>query len=616
MEDWRILDCAVKGKAHEICQDKTFSINGLVNVVALADGLTSNSLSHFGAAAATHAACEELFNYFDEYESSQKTKEDFVDAIQLAVFEKSERNIEKFSQMKCTLLVCAIKGNKAILAHIGDGAILRFGKASSVISGPQKTPNGGSGTYTILDTNAASIIEFFSDEISDCDGYLLTSDGLKGELYFTGNSIPQLSYTIFSEIMNTTEQEWPVAGEELATYLEEEYISVSNESDDCSLGVICRRTPTGFINYDEQNGLDANITWPCTCGNNVPLNEYKCAKCGSELQDIYDSVIVRDKELFFSLLNNSLSLDEPNLSEFAKAATIMNAARFKTVIRQLKEVRSVAHKIEFETIPEIIEPTTTKLFVESFSSDVPSEKIDNTDLILSNETIVNKALEQYPQLLELGIEANLKETDRDSSLSDEENLIARIIINAYCTISIRHIINEKSTISNLYFHPDSVLYRTNESNNKSRYHFCTIAEAQEILLSKQQDRTDNKHFSYSAFKIANLRNNIASNDGLSVICELIRKELSNNTTFTADGELYLNDLSTKNPVLMLTAMYNDINQVSFLEIVYGESCNWIFNVCSEDELTALIADESIVKNCISSFFDEIIAHLYEDKEYE
>ena len=70
------------------------------------------------------------------------TSQDFVQKIQNEM-NLMYANSYDFNQMKSTLLLCAICKNNYIIGHIGDGAVLCFGKDSYVISPPQENEVGG-----------------------------------------------------------------------------------------------------------------------------------------------------------------------------------------------------------------------------------------------------------------------------------------------------------------------------------------------------------------------------------------------------------------------------------------------------------------------------------------
>lgn len=132
-----MTNCQSVGNIHDTCQDHTyFRQNGDLVVAALADGLSSNNLSDLGAKFFTEAACEEICNNFDEYYNNTLSSRDFVECLQKSIGDKY--NDTQIQEMKCTLLFCAISENRYLLGHIGDGAILCFGKKVGLFLGRKK----------------------------------------------------------------------------------------------------------------------------------------------------------------------------------------------------------------------------------------------------------------------------------------------------------------------------------------------------------------------------------------------------------------------------------------------------------------------------------------------
>ena len=101
----------------------------------------------------------EMCDNFKAYYSGELSSRDFVQKIQDGIRQRNAENYD-LNQMKSTLLLCAICKDRYIIGHIGDGAILCFGKESYVISPPQKNEIGGTATYTVLDYNADEHFKF------------------------------------------------------------------------------------------------------------------------------------------------------------------------------------------------------------------------------------------------------------------------------------------------------------------------------------------------------------------------------------------------------------------------------------------------------------------------
>jgi hypothetical protein len=206
MKKWEQAGAILTGKDHKDrskpCQDRiAYLKKGGVHVLALADGAGSKPRSEAGAEESTLAVCEILANEFDNYfvlsETGLKSKEehdldllkikkDIAERVQGAIKKRLTPN-ETLSDLACTLLFFALKGEKFIAGHIGDGvigALLNEGGSSAlrVISAPE---NGGAPNITFFVTaaDAEKHLRLTTGEIKDLKGVVLMSDGVEEVLY-------------------------------------------------------------------------------------------------------------------------------------------------------------------------------------------------------------------------------------------------------------------------------------------------------------------------------------------------------------------------------------------------------------------------------------------------
>ena len=349
MTKWIISNCESGGSMHDVCQDHTaYFQNDKITVIALADGVSSSSLSDKGAKIATEVTCEEISRNFISYYEEKMTKSDFVTAVQDKIKDSCD-DMSEYHQMKCTLLFCAIYKNQYLLGHIGDGAILYFGDKTRVISQPQENAVGGTATYSILDFNASQNIVFQKGYTDKCDGFLLTSDGLLGNVYYSsGTDVPQLAYDLFSSVVNSFDKNTTkeFMDEEFKAFLYENIQKDNPLADDCSMAIISRDKFTGFVDYSCENGFDAEILWPCICGNMNNMDEIRCSCCRKLYIDIYsdNKINIISKEGFFSRLNTWIQSDDKNLFDPDSSAKIVDKNDFNSLCMQLKKV----HNSEFE----------------------------------------------------------------------------------------------------------------------------------------------------------------------------------------------------------------------------------------------------------------------------
>ena len=340
MTDWIITNCESRGNAHSVCQDHTeYKKFNKVFSGALADGLSSNKYSDRGAYAVTSLACQEMCVFFECYYSGNLSSKDFVKKIQSKVYKKYSDKYD-ITQMKSTLLLCAIHNDKYILGHIGDGAILCFGKNNYVISPPQENEAGGTATYTILDKDAEDHFVFIKGKTDDIDGFLLTSDGLLGNVYYSGTDIPQLAYELFGSVYKdyspSKKQERDA---QFRAYLSDYIQAQDHLSDDCSLFMIARKIKTGYVDYDVSNGFEPDTKWLCHCGQSNDMDQIRCSNCRQLYVEQYPSSIIKinNKESFFSKLNLWVSENTDNDFDPGQTAEIIDIDGFKSICVSLKK---------------------------------------------------------------------------------------------------------------------------------------------------------------------------------------------------------------------------------------------------------------------------------------
>ncbi|MCM1506017.1 MAG: protein phosphatase 2C domain-containing protein [Ruminococcus flavefaciens] len=204
---WNIIKCAVQGRSHisnDIpCQDKTFSVekNGVV-ATALADGAGSAKFSHYGAERVTAHVCNILTENFDDYYSNPDgvaVKKSLIEEIRCQLAELAEEHECGIRDLASTLLFTAVKDERYLLCHIGDGVLgyMRDGELK-VASKPE---NGEFANTTIFTTsgNVIQSMKLIKGKLGSIDGFVLMSDGSEASLYSKRDS--RLA-PVLSRIMN------------------------------------------------------------------------------------------------------------------------------------------------------------------------------------------------------------------------------------------------------------------------------------------------------------------------------------------------------------------------------------------------------------------------------
>lgn len=190
----------VRGKLP--CQDKTaFYQKDGTRVIALSDGAGSKKDSHKGAEIATNTVSKMLMEHFDEYFTlleDEPIRNSNLGKIILREIYQNLNNLVTDNQaisiveMSSTLLFVAMKGDRYIQGHIGDGLIGELihtgnGLQVRVRSHPENdgAPNV---TFFVTDSNANDNFRITSGYIGNhTKGFVLMSDGPEEVLYDINN---------------------------------------------------------------------------------------------------------------------------------------------------------------------------------------------------------------------------------------------------------------------------------------------------------------------------------------------------------------------------------------------------------------------------------------------
>lgn len=255
---WNIIQCAAQGRSHissEIpCQDKTFSYsdNGM-SIIALADGAGSARLSHFGAETVTEFVCCEISDQFDEYYA--QTDAGYAAQQMMSGIEKTLE--QKACELKCnvkelasTLLLAAVKDDRYILIHIGDG-VIGYYKNGEVKTASQPD-NGEFANTTIFTTskNAVASMKMLKGVLGDIKGFVLMSDGSEASLYDKRKKVPAQALKKVMEMCTY------IHLEKIREHLQRDLENVIRykTTDDCSLAILMNSDDEfkGYLNLDRE----------------------------------------------------------------------------------------------------------------------------------------------------------------------------------------------------------------------------------------------------------------------------------------------------------------------------------------------------------------------------
>ena len=302
MSEWKRNSAKAIGLSHETagipCQDdaKAAFIDG-VNIIALSDGCGSSGISEIGSEAVVNLLCEFIPLHFDElfaedelsikktitsalmerYEACLKENEHRVKRytsssrgmnalaelresdIALSLNPRDLRTLYERMLFDATVLFAAVKGDRFLIGHCGDGFILGIkDKKLTIVS---QEPKGGDSNETIYPSNILALIQAYGDEKKwdsfrilkgtnqAYSGFILLSDGSEKSLLRKTKGIYSPVLTNDSLLFEITANENEEDGKRYLTeILEKEYRCVENEKgesrditeDDVSVAIMVR----------------------------------------------------------------------------------------------------------------------------------------------------------------------------------------------------------------------------------------------------------------------------------------------------------------------------------------------------------------------------------------
>ena len=241
---WSHSSCQVQGRGHiknqVPCQDRTKTIfENETYVIALADGAGSALLSHYGAACVVDSISELLVQRFDELFANEDGR-----LVKRSIMEKVLADINvKAAALGCTpqdlaatMLAVAVKNERFIIAHIGDGVI---GYLDGDVLKTASAPSNGeyaNETYFITSRDAINTMRLFKGDIKNISGFVLMSDGTEQSLYNKKSN--SLSPSIIKLLQrNIILDEAAMCKQLDATFKK---VILTRTHDDCSIALLSR----------------------------------------------------------------------------------------------------------------------------------------------------------------------------------------------------------------------------------------------------------------------------------------------------------------------------------------------------------------------------------------
>lgn len=253
----RVIQTYLQGARHKAndlpCEDRTYALseNG-VEVIALADGAGSKQYSFAaqGAACVTRTICDFFCKHFDDaYDEEEKTiKYAIMTVCQKALQEEAVRiGAESIVQMSSTLLCVAVKGNRAIAVHVGDGAI--GGIVDNRIVTVSAPDNGefASTTYFITMPYADEVMELKRFSADNASVFFMMSDGTQEYSFddnagtFTNGAAKMAMYVYEKD-----------GQQRLQDTIQNMLINQDQASDDCSFIALGLQGRKPEVNYNQK----------------------------------------------------------------------------------------------------------------------------------------------------------------------------------------------------------------------------------------------------------------------------------------------------------------------------------------------------------------------------
>lgn len=264
-------------------------------VIAMADGLSSLYNSQHAARAAVTGTIAWFRQNIDAIKQMGKSgdkdlvyiKRNLIPALQKKIEEIAYLGGMLLETMDCTLTFLLLIKPKtgedfAYCGVLGDGAVCIVTENAET----KKTEAGAltgrstvaAATDTILGPDAQERLSILRQPIETAKvfGFLLTTDGLDGEVYKKGST---MTYQALERFYNVACLSKP---EEVLKRETDELVKIPVFSDDISIAVLSRDS--------EPRRFPDDPYWMCRCEYKNRLNTSTCVRCGSDYLTMYSHV--------------------------------------------------------------------------------------------------------------------------------------------------------------------------------------------------------------------------------------------------------------------------------------------------------------------------------------
>lgn len=256
---WKISGCKMRGEYHAQkdlpCQDSIYGIQEQgISVIALGDGAGSAAYSELGSDLVTRQAGKLLMEHFDRYyamEDAEQVKEEFLGSLVRSLQTLAREQACDIKDLASTLLAAAVKDDRFLVCHIGDGVIgCRKSGRLHVVSKPQ---NGefANETCFVNSHRAQKYLQLYKGKLAGIDYFMLMSDGTQTSLYRALDAALVPAAGRFA-LWNSC-----LMPEAMSNALKEtmERVIARNTADDCSIIMMNRIQVENYLNMDLEEKL-------------------------------------------------------------------------------------------------------------------------------------------------------------------------------------------------------------------------------------------------------------------------------------------------------------------------------------------------------------------------
>lgn len=249
--NWKIVGASVTGIGHERlnqdCEDHVTRLvaNG-VFCMSLCDGVGSAKRAKEGARFFSQKICQLLVEDFEHFYTSPtvQVKQEVISTLRQDLLSHLPPS-ENLSDFASTLLCVALKDEKLLILHLGDGVIGCLNEGELAVLSEPVNFDYANVTVAVTSEGAEQYLKVFQGKINQLDSVFLMSDGAETSLY---SQREKRFSAILIDIVNLIKEDEKEAYEQL-----EELIRIrfrERTSDDCSLILLVKDDQTVFANLE------------------------------------------------------------------------------------------------------------------------------------------------------------------------------------------------------------------------------------------------------------------------------------------------------------------------------------------------------------------------------